>query len=351
MQAHLRRFRRVRKVPHRRRAASLFTVSAHRAMRLSMRALYWDGSAARVVDREAPTASQNTAVIRVIWAGVCRTDVELTRGYMSFRGVLGHEFVGRVVEGPPEWTGKRVVGEINFGCGLCADCKRGLARHCARRTVMGILDADGAMAEQIEVPIENLHEVPEGVRDEAAVFVEPLAAAFEILEQVHVTPAMECTVLGDGKLGLLVAQVLHLTGARVLVVGKHAAKLGLVATRGVATTTLASWTKKKADLVVEASGTSEGFAAALGATKPRGTLVLKTTAAAAAKLDLSPVVVQEITIVGSRCGSFAPAIRALKAGSVDVMPLIDGRVPLRDAERALEMAARPGMLKVLIDAS
>jgi threonine dehydrogenase-like Zn-dependent dehydrogenase len=316
-----------------------------------MRALYWDGSAARVVDRPSPTASPNTAVIRVLWAGVCRTDLELTRGYMSFRGVLGHEFVGRVVEGPAEWMGKRVVGEINFGCGLCADCKRGMARHCARRTVMGILDADGAMAEKIEVPVENLHEVPERVRDEAAVFVEPLAAAFEILEQIHVTPGMDCTVLGDGKLGLLAAQVLHLTGARVLVVGKHAAKLGLLAKRGIATTVLESWSKKKADVVVEATGTPAGFGAAVAATRPRGTLVLKTTAAGAAKLDLSPVVVQEITVVGSRCGSFAPALRALEAGSVDVMPLIGGRVPLRDAERALEMAARPGMLKVLVDAS
>jgi threonine dehydrogenase-like Zn-dependent dehydrogenase len=316
-----------------------------------MRALYWDGSAARVVNRPTPTASQNTAVVRVIWAGVCRTDVELTRGYMSFRGVLGHEFVGHVIDGPTEWIGKRVVGEINFGCGLCADCKRGMARHCARRTVMGILDADGAMAENIEVPVENLHEVPEGVRDEAAVFVEPLAAAFEIVEQVHVTPGTECTVLGDGKLGLLVAQVLHLTGARVLLVDKHAAKLGLLAKRGIATTMLESWTKKKADLVVEATGTAAGFEAAVAATRPRGKLVLKTTAAAAAKLDLSPVVVNEITVVGSRCGSFAPALRALKAGSVDVMPLVGSRFPLRDAERALEMAVRPGMLKVLIDAS
>jgi threonine dehydrogenase-like Zn-dependent dehydrogenase len=270
---------------------------------------------------------------------------------MSFRGVLGHEFVGRVVEGPAEWTGKRVVGEINFGCGLCADCKRGMMRHCARRTVMGIVDADGAMAEHIEVPTENLHEVPDGVRDEAAVFVEPLAAAFEIVEQVHVTPGTECTVLGDGKLGLLVAQVLHLTGARVLVVGKHAAKLGLLAKRGIATTMLESWTKKKADIVVEATGSAVGFEAAVAATRPRGKLVLKTTAAGSAKLDLSPVVIGEISVIGSRCGSFAPALRALKTGSVDVMPLVGGRVPLREAERALEMAARPGMLKVLIDAS
>jgi threonine dehydrogenase-like Zn-dependent dehydrogenase len=318
---------------------------------MDMRALYWDGSVPKVVDRPTPTAGPGTAVVRVLWAGVCRTDVELVKGYMGFRGILGHEFVGKVLEGPPEWRGKRVVGEINFGCGLCPDCKRGMARHCARRTVMGILDADGALAEHIEVPVENLHEVPARVGDEAAVFVEPLAAAFEILEQVHVPPGTECTVLGDGKLGLLVAQVLHLAGARVLAVGKHADKLSVLARRGIATTLLDAWSRKKADMVVEATGTAAGFTAAMAAARPRGTLILKSTVASPVPLDLSPVVVQEITVVGSRCGSFAPALRALETGSVDVLPLIGSRVPLREADRALEMAARPGMLKVLVDAS
>jgi threonine dehydrogenase-like Zn-dependent dehydrogenase len=316
-----------------------------------MRALYWDGSVAKVVDRPTPTAGPGTALVRVRWAGVCRTDLELAKGYMGFRGILGHEFVGKVTEGPPEWMGKRVVGEINFGCGLCPDCKQGMARHCARRTVMGILDADGAFAENIEVPVENLHEVPARVRDEAAVFVEPLAAAFEILEQVHIPPGTECTVLGDGKLGLLVAQVLHLTGARVLAVGKHAEKLSVLSRRGIETTLFDAWSKKKAEVVVEATGTLAGFTAAVAATRPRGKLVLKSTVAGAAPLDLSPLVIQEISVVGSRCGSFAPALRALELGSVDVMPLLGGRVPLREADRALEMAARPGMLKVLIDAS
>jgi threonine dehydrogenase-like Zn-dependent dehydrogenase len=316
-----------------------------------MRALYWDGTAAKVVDRPTPSAGPGTAVVKVTWAGLCSTDLQIVKGYMGFRGILGHEFVGRVVEGPPEWTGKRVVGEINFGCGLCGDCKRGMARHCARRTVMGILDADGALAERIEVPIENLHEVPEGVRDEAAVFVEPLAAAFEILEQIHVPPGTECTVLGDGKLGLLAAQVLQLAGARVLVVGKHAAKLSLLGRRGIDITLRDTWSKAKADIVVEATGTAAGFEAAVAATRPRGKLVLKSTVAGAATLSLAPLVVQEITVVGSRCGSFAPALRALAAGSVDVMPLVGARIPLRDAERALETAARPGMLKVLVDAT
>lgn len=315
-----------------------------------MRALYWDGSAARVIDRPAPSAGYGTAVINVKWAGICNTDLEICKGYMSFKGVLGHEFVGEVSEGPDEWKGKRVVGEINFGCGACPDCARGMQRHCARRTVMGILDADGAFAEKIEVPVENLHAVPDGVSDEAAVFAEPLAAAFEILEQVHVFPGMECTVLGDGKLGLLVAQVLHLTGARVLAVGRHASKLAFLAKRGIATALFDSWSKKKADLLVEATGSAAGFEAAIAATKPRGTLVLKSTVAEKAPMSLAPIVVQEIRLVGSRCGSFAPALRALAAGSVDVTPLIGARVSLREAERGLAMAAKPGMLKVLIDA-
>jgi threonine dehydrogenase-like Zn-dependent dehydrogenase len=316
-----------------------------------MRALYWDGSTARVVDRPTPTAGPGTAVVSVLWAGVCNTDLELVKGYMGFRGILGHEFVGRVVEGPSSFCGKRVVGEINFGCGACAECQRGMARHCARRAVMGILDADGAFAERVAVPVENLHEVPEGIRDEAAVFVEPLAAAFEILEQIHVRPGTECTVLGDGKLGLLVAQVLQGAGARVLVVGKHAEKLAFLAERGIATTLLEGWSKKQADIVVEATGSAAGFEAAVAATRPRGTLVLKSTVAGAAPVSLSPLVVQEITVVGSRCGSFAPALRALATGSVDVMPLVGGRVPLREAAHGLEMASRPDMLKVLVDAS
>lgn len=316
-----------------------------------MRALFWDGKAARVIDRPPPSAGPGTAVVRVTWAGICNTDLEICKGYMPFHGVLGHELVGKVVEGPDEWMHKRVVGEINFGCGACPECARGLARHCARRTVMGILDADGAFAEKIEIPVENLQAVPDHVPDEAAVFAEPLAAAFEILEQLHVHPGMECTVLGDGKLGLLVAQVLHLTGARVLAVGKHQNKLNILAKRGIATVLADAWTKKKADLVVEATGSAAGFAAAVAATRPRGTVVLKSTVAEKAPLSLADVVVQEIRVIGSRCGSFAPALRALSTGSVDVTSLISARVPLREAERGLAMAARPGMLKVLIDAA
>ncbi len=316
-----------------------------------MRALYWDGSTARVTDRPDPTSGPGTAVVRVRLAGVCNTDLELTKGYLSFRGVLGHEFVGEVLEGPDEWKGKRVVGEINFPCGACQACARGMKRHCARRAVMGIVDADGCFAERIEVPVENLHAVPAGVRDEQAVFVEPLAAAFEILEQRHVTPGMNVLVLGDGKLGQLAAQVLHTTGASVTVVGRHPDKLKKLERRGIDAVLFDQRPKAQADLVVEATGSAEGFALAVQSTRPRGTLVLKSTVAARGQVDLTPVVVNEIEVVGSRCGSFAPALRALAAGTIDVMPLIGGRVPLRDAASALEMAQKPGMLKVLIDAS
>lgn len=314
-----------------------------------MRALIWDGTVARVGERPEPAADAETAVVRVALAGVCNTDLELVKGYMGFRGVLGHEFVGTVEDGPAEWRGRRVVGEINFGCGQCDTCRRGLRRHCPTRRVMGILGANGAFAERVAVPLANLHAVPDAVPDDAAVFVEPLAAAFEILEQVHVQPGMRATVLGDGKLGLLVAQVLHQAGARVLAVGKHADKLAILARRGIETVARDAWQPAAADLVVEATGTAAGFARAVAATRPRGTLVLKSTVADPAPLDLAPLVINEITVVGSRCGSFAPAVRALENGSVDVRSLIALRRPLRDAAEALRDAARPGVLKVVIE--
>jgi threonine dehydrogenase-like Zn-dependent dehydrogenase len=313
-----------------------------------MRALLWDGAQARVTDHPRPEPGVGMALVRVVLAGICNTDLELVKGYMQFRGVLGHEFVGIVEDGPSDWRGQRVVGEINFGCGHCTVCGRGLRRHCPTRRVMGILSADGAFAEMLAVPVENLHRVPDSVPDDAAVFVEPLAAAFEILEQVHVQPGTECVVLGDGKLGLLVAQVLHQAGAQVLAVGKHDDKLARLRKRGLRTITLQRWNGSSADLVVEATGSAAGFAAALAATKPRGTLVLKSTVANAAQLNLAPLVINEISVVGSRCGSFAPALRALEVGSVDVRSLISNRFALRDAVDALQCAASPGALKVLL---
>ena len=313
-----------------------------------MQALRWDGSALLVADLPRPTADGATAVVQVRRAGVCNTDLELTRGYMGFRGVLGHEFVGTVIDGPVAWNGRRVVGEINFGCGSCQWCARNLGRHCPTRRVMGILNADGAFAEYVAVPAANLHEVPEGVTDDAAVFVEPLAAAFEILEQVRIARGERCVVLGDGKLGLLAAQVLALTGARVLAVGKHDAKLAILARRGIETVRLERWDRTRADVVVEATGSAAGFALAAAATRPRGTLVLKSTVAAETSLQLAPLVIDEITVVGSRCGPFAPALRALAEGSVDVASLIAAEYRLGDGPAALRHAGEPGVTKVLL---
>lgn len=314
-----------------------------------MRALVYDGTTARVLDRPDPELAPGLALVRMIRAGICNTDLEIVRGYMGFEGVLGHELFGEVVAGPDAWKGKRVAAEINFACGVCAACAAGLGRHCPTRTVMGILGADGAFAELVRVPVANLHEVPDGVSADAAAFLEPLAAAFEILEQVHVRPGLACTVLGDGKLGLLAAQVLHQAGARVLAVGKHPEKLAILARRGIATVTLDAWTSAPVDLVVEATGTAKGFAAAISATRPRGTLVLKSTVADGVTLDLAPIVINELTVLGSRCGSFAPAIRALETGSVDVTSLISARFPLRDAAEALRHAGAGGVLKVLLE--
>ena len=313
-----------------------------------MRALCFDGTTASVKDCPEPEARPGWAVVDVRVAGVCNTDLELCRGYMGFTGILGHELVGVVSEGPDAWKGKRVVSEINFACGACEMCARGLGRHCPTRTVMGILGADGAMAERIAVPVANLHEVGDGVSDEAAVFAEPLAAAFEILEQVHVTAATRCTVLGDGKLGLLIAQVLHQAGARVLAVGKHADKLSILSGRGVRTVTLADWDRAQADLVVEATGTAAGLELAIAATRPRGTLVLKSTVADRSSLHLAPIVIHEISVVGSRCGSFPPALRALEARSIDTASLVSARYPLARADEALRRAAEPGVRKVLV---
>lgn len=314
-----------------------------------MRALYFDGTRPRVVDVPLPECSDDAALVRVSLAGICNTDLELVKGYMGFRGVLGHEFVGTVAGGPEQWRGRRVVGEINFACGSCAVCREKLERHCPSRRVMGIRDADGAFAEYVSVPVANLHAVPEGIPDDAAVFCEPLAAAFEILEQVEVEPGSDCAVLGDGKLGLLVAQVLQRAGARVLAVGKHPEKLAILRRRGIETVLAWDWTPAPTSLVVEATGAAEGFERALTATRPRGTLVLKSTIAGRASVDMAPLVIHEIRVVGSRCGAFPPALRTLEARSIEVRSLVSERIPLARADQALRRARAPGALKVLID--
>ena len=316
---------------------------------MSVRALRFDGTRARVVDVADPTPGADEALVRVHLAGICRTDLEICRGYLGFRGVLGHEFVGRVVEGPNEWRDQRVVGEINFACGRCEACAQNLERHCPTRRVMGIDGADGAIAELVAVPVANLHRVPDAVPDERAVFVEPLAAAFEILAQIEVEPGQRCIVLGDGKLGLLIAQVLHASGAEVTALGHHDAKLAVLAQRGIATARADAFAGAAAPLVVEATGTVAGFRRAMQLTRPRGTLVLKSTVAAREALDLAPLVIHEISVVGSRCGPFPPALRALESRSVEVDALVSALVPLAQAESALARAAEPGALKVLVD--
>ena len=314
-----------------------------------MRALHFDGTRARVTDVPLPEPGEDSAIVRVNLAGICNTDLELVQGYMDFRGVLGHEFVGVVDEGPPEWHGQRVVGEISFACQSCDMCQANLQRHCPSRRVMGINDADGAFAEFVRVPVSNLHMVPDNVPDDVAVFTEPLASACEILAQVEVEPDVPCVVLGDGKLGLLVAQVLDAAGANVLAVGNHAEKLEILSRRGIRTSLTVDWTPQPTPLVVDATGSAQGFERALATTKPQGTLVLKSTVAERRAIDLAPVVINEIRVVGSRCGPFPPALGALEAETVDVRPLISERVPLRNADEGLRRAAEANRLKVLIE--
>lgn len=321
-----------------------------------MRALVWDGEALRLEDRARPRLAVGQARVRVLLAGVCSTDLQLLRGYMAFRGVPGHEVVGVVEEGPPGLVGRRVVAEINFACGACPSCAAGLGRHCPTRDVMGILRADGAFAEEVVVPAANLHVVPDGVPDEEAVFAEPLAAALEVLEQVHVRPGASAVVLGDGKLGLLVALVLHAAGARVTCVGRHARKLEHLRRAGVAVVTADVRADvatdappgERVDLVVEATGSAAGLARAMQLIRPRGTLVLKSTVADAHQLSLAPLVIDEVTLVGSRCGPFAPALAALLARRVMTAPLVDAVYPLSEGVEAVVHAGRAGALKVLL---
>jgi threonine dehydrogenase-like Zn-dependent dehydrogenase len=314
-----------------------------------MRALHWDGHSLQVrTTHPEPKRTERTALVKVVLAGICSTDLQILRGYMGFSGVPGHEFVGIVVDGPDILIGHRVVGEINFACGDCAWCSQNLQRHCPARQVMGILSVDGSFAEYLTVPIENLHVVPENVIDEEAVFTEPLAAAFEMLEQLPVQPETEVVVLGDGKLGLLCAQVLHSVGARVTLVGRHAEKLALARRRGIVTRLLSEWTPRLVDVVVEATGSTMGLTLAMATVRPRGTVVLKSTVAQEHSLSLAPLVINEVTVIGSRCGRFPPALHALSQKQLAVTPLITATYPLSEGIAAMNRAAEPGVLKVLL---
>jgi threonine dehydrogenase-like Zn-dependent dehydrogenase len=330
-----------------------------------MRALYWDGHELKVhsayptpesrivgaTGGRPATDDKPAALVKVHLAGICSTDLQILKGYMGFKGVPGHEFVGKVASGPKEFAGRRVVGEINFGCGNCDACRRDLSRHCPNRCVMGILNADGAFAEYVSVPATNLHLVPENVSDEEAVFTEPLAAAFEILTQIQLNPGDEVLILGDGKLGNLCAQALRLTGAKVTALGKHADKLGLIKKAGIRTIELKDWQPRLFDVVVEATGSASGLELALGAVRPRGTLILKSTIAGNHQVSLAPVVINEINVIGSRCGPFPDALEALAAKQVSVTPLIEAVYSLNDGVTAFEHAARRGARKILIRAA
>ncbi len=300
-------------------------------------------------DVPLPDPPAGEALVRVLRAGICSTDVELTRGYYPYAGIPGHEFVGVVERGPPALAGARVVGEINAVCHDCAACRAGRSTHCDRRTVLGIVRRHGAFAQYLTLPLENLHRVPEGVSTDAAAFTEPLAAALEVQEQVSVGLGDRALVVCDGKLGLLIAQTLALIDCDLTVVGRHHAKLQLLAARGIRTAHEAEVEPRRFDLAVECTGNADGFALAQRAVRPRGTLVMKSTYAGALTLDAAAVVVNELTLVGSRCGPFAPALRLLAEGLVDVESLIHARYPLARGLEAFEHAQRRGVLKVLLD--
>jgi threonine dehydrogenase-like Zn-dependent dehydrogenase len=318
-----------------------------------MRALRFEKGQLKLAEVAAP-GREGEALVRVRLAGVCNTDLEIVRGYAGFEGTLGHEFVGEVERAPgaPELEGRRVVGEINAGCGRCRLCRAGDSRHCPARTVLGIVGRDGAFAEYLQLPAVNLLPVPDEVPDERAVFTEPLAAACAVTERARIEPETRLAVVGDGKLGLLCAQAVKAaTGAGVTLVGRHDNKLEIVRDRGVRTVRadeLPASFERAFDVAVEASGSPAGFETALRLLRPRGTLVLKSTFHGATELNTAPVVVDEISIVGSRCGRFRPALELLRRGAVETDALIADVFPLSEGPRALARAAEPGVLKVLL---
>jgi threonine dehydrogenase-like Zn-dependent dehydrogenase len=320
-----------------------------------MRALVFDsqpGNKPRlhlVRELATPAPPPGEARIQTILAGICNTDLEILRGYHGFEGVLGHEFVGVVDQAEDRsLVGRRVVGEISASCRVCPTCRAGRYTHCPTRTTLGILNRDGVLADYFCLPVPNLHLVPDDVPDEAAVFTEPLAAACQVLEQVHLRPTDRVIVLGDGKLGLLVAQVVALSGCDLTAVGRHPEKLAILSARGIATQLDGSDVRGGADVVVECTGQPAGYRRARELLRPRGTLVLKSTYHGLVEADLSRLVVDEIQVVGSRCGPFPPAIRLLSQGLVDVLPLIEAEYSLDEGMAAFEHAQRRGALKVLV---
>ncbi|MBI4838453.1 MAG: alcohol dehydrogenase catalytic domain-containing protein [Nitrospirae bacterium] len=317
----------------------------------NMKAVVFDKTL-KVCDTAKPERKKDEALIRVSLAGLCNTDLEITKGYVpGFKGILGHEFIGVVVEADDTAdTGKRVTGEINLACGKCGFCIKGLERHCPDRTVLGIHGKDGAFAEFTTLPVKNIIEIPDEIPDTHAIFIEPLAAALEILEQITIPKLRDKSILliGDGKLALLIAHVLQSTGCNLIVVGKHKNKLALLEENRIQTALLDNFKKSKFDIVVEASGNPSGLELGIECTKPRGTLVLKSTYASAFNFNPFHIVVNEITVAGSRCGRFSEAIKFLQAHKLPLEKYISAVFDLKDAVSAFKLAAQPETLKVLL---
>jgi len=316
-----------------------------------MKAIFFDNDRGLEfrADYPSPSPCPGDVLIAVETIGVCRTDLEILNGYMGFVGVIGHEFVGTVIEGPDEWVSKRVVAEINCPCGDCELCGAGLGNHCPHRGVLGILGRDGAMAELTTVPAANLHRIPDSLSNDRAVFTEPLAAALRIAEQVNIEGA-RVVVLGDGRLGQLCARALTIGASSVLLVGKHDSKLQIAADAGMDVRRVDRFAPdRSADVVVDATGRAEGFELAMRTVRPTGTIVLKSTFATDSGMNLAPIVIDEINVVGSRCGPFAPAVAALDSGDIEVTDLISHRFDLDRGAEALHAAGDGRSLKVLID--
>jgi threonine dehydrogenase-like Zn-dependent dehydrogenase len=310
-----------------------------------MLSVHLENGRVEVRKQPLPRIAEGFARIRLLAAGICSTDLELQRGYYGFWGTPGHEFVGELEDGT------RVAGEINLACGHCDWCARGLGRHCPNRTVLGIVKHPGAFREYLTLPVKNLHRVPKSISTEHAVFIEPVAAACEILDQIRIAKGTEVAVLGDGKLGLLIAQVLNAHGAKVLLYGRHREKMSLVEWCGVTTEVLAGKLPQRAfPIVVDATGSSDGLRAAIAMSEPRGTVIMKSTVHGLVAIDTAPAIVNEITLVGSRCGRFEPALKMLASGKVRVGNLISGEFPLDRAPEAFGRAATKGVLKILLRA-
>jgi len=301
-------------------------------------------------DVPIPIPAEDEALIHVCIAGLCSTDLELLRGYYPYSGIPGHEFVGEVVSSPNDstWVGKRVVGEINIACGVCDTCKSGLSRHCERRKTLGIHDWNGVFAEYLILPLKNLHTVSDQIPDDIAVFTEPIAAAYEIIEQNPLNPSDRVLIVGAGRLGQLVAQVLQGTGCKLVVIARHPKQRELLTNRNIQTITEQNLGDKKYDVIIEATGTPDGFLLARKSVRPRGKIILKSTYKGDLQVNFSGIVVDEVSLIGSRCGSFEPALRLLEENKVDPRSLIEAIYPLEQGTIAFEHAAKPGVLKVLI---